>query len=71
MDVAFGDVKWGYILLFFQLVFFLDSLLDFRDAINHVLSFVDQGNAFYRLHAWMLVVQVVGSVCVYARVMPF
>ena len=41
------DVKRGYILLFFQLVFFLDSLLDFRDAINHVLSFVDQRNAFY------------------------
>ena len=47
MDVALGDVKRVYILLFFQLVFFLDSLLDFRDAINHVLSFVDQRNAFY------------------------
>ena len=49
MDVAFGYVKWRGVLFFFWTVFFLNALFDFGDVVDHVLSFVDPGNAFHEV----------------------
>ena len=47
MDVAVGNAKRGNILLFFQFVLLPNPLPDFRDVVDHVLPFINSGNAFY------------------------
>lgn len=71
MDVAFGDVKRGYILLFFSLFSFLTPYLISVMLLITCCRLSIKEMRFTRLHAWMLVVQVVGSVCVYAVLCPF